>query len=92
MPPFDPPATTTTWTTNNLNITGTDELWTRTFPYAYTHVDATPRTFTWNTPEYVEKSELENIFKRIYNIIREHTAIDISEEEFINILEEKDDR
>ena len=65
MPPFDPPATTTTWTTNNLNITGTDELWTRTFPYTNTYVDATPRTFTWNMPEYVEKNELENICKSI---------------------------
>ena len=52
-----------------------------------------PNTVTANwidtfTTKYVTEDYIETLLHKIYTIIEEHTQIDISEEEFLKILEE----
>ena len=48
-------------------------------------IDETP----WTIPKFITEEDLQKVVKKIYNIITDHTALDISEEEFMNII--KDD-
>ena len=48
-------------------------------------------TAKWNntfTVNYITEDYIETLLHKIYKIIEEHTQIDISEEEFLKILEE----
>jgi hypothetical protein len=81
-----PYVTTTTTAANHPVTTGT----TTTYP-----VTADPWTLdrvTFREDYLVTRLKLEDIldnyFRRVYKIIQEHTTIDISEEEFMNILKE----
>ena len=38
--------------------------------------------------DYVTKKDLEEFARKIYKIIEEHTSIDISEDEFMKLLED----
>ena len=67
--------------------TGTDDrLWTR----AYMDVDHNAWTArTIEETRLLTDRDLNEIFEKLYSIISEHTAIDISEEEFMKLI--KDD-
>ena len=52
-------------------------------------------TYTIQAPQldyspFVQQSELEKFFKRLYKLISDHTTIDVTEEEFLNLLKEDD--
>lgn len=73
--------------------TGTDYL---TMPLTYTNIT----TDAWTTNmqplttattynfDFLCKSDLDNIYKTLFKIIEEHTKIDISEDEFMSIMQE----
>ena len=46
-------------------------------------------TNAWTIPNYVTEDRMKELLDKIYKIIEEHTKIDISEEEFLAILEEQ---
>ena len=52
-----------------------------------------PTNFTFAAPQFtmptfITKEDLDKFAKRIYQIITEHTKIDISEEEYLKLLKE----
>ena len=55
----------------------------------YTNTVATDR-WTLNVPHLVSSQDLEDFAHRLFKIIEEHTPIDISEEEFMELI--MDDR
>ena len=57
----------------------------RTYTTDHITIDETP----WTIPKFITEEDLQKVVKKIYNIITDHTTLDISEEEFINII--KDD-
>ena len=82
-----------TYTTDTNTPTPTYD-W--TVPITAAHTDA--KAFTWEpvisatTTSFVTtellRCELDKLSKKIYEIISEHTKLDISEDEFMNILKE----
>lgn len=84
--------TTTTYDTGGIVYdtmvaprTITDPLYRTYTTTDHITIDATP----WTIPKFVTEEDLEKAVKKIYNIITDHTTLDISEEEFMSML--KDD-
>lgn len=72
----------TTMTAPRTEIT--DPLY-HTYTTDHITIDAIP----WTIPTFVTEEDLQKVVKKIYNIITDHTTLDISEEEFMSML--KDD-
>lgn len=95
MPPINydntPIYTYATTTTDAYTTINTDRINRPiTFDTITYDADDVATTYTpLNVPRMVTMNDMENWFKKIYKIISEHTHIDISEEEFLNILAEK---
>lgn len=52
-------------------------------------------TYTIHSPQidyspFVRQSDLEKFFKRIYKVISDHTTINVTEEEFLELIQEDD--
>ena len=45
-------------------------------------------TTAWRVNRYITETDLDNFAHKIYKIITEHTNIDISEEEFMRLLDD----
>lgn len=81
--------TYTTYATNNATTGG------------YLTYDRFNNNFLWNydietnevkvKERYITQETLDNFAHRIYKIIKENTRIDISEDEFMNLLKEGED-
>ena len=93
MPPinYDNTATYTyTTTTTDAYTTANADRINR--PITFYDLDGDDAVTTYrpiSVGRIVTMADIENWFKKIYKIISEHTHIDISEEEFLNILAEK---
>lgn len=71
-------------------------------PYVYSGTGAYDRWTVTSDPNvtysyplfsdrnYVTLRDLENFFKRIYKVISDHTTINVSEEEFLKLIQEED--
>lgn len=78
-------ATRITYDTAVTNLIGTD--WT-----VNTVTDTVTDNYNHIYPKFITSEDLkdfsEKLISKLYRIISEHTKIDISEEDFINLLEE----
>ena len=57
----------------------------RTYTTDRITIDETP----WTVPKFVTQDDLEKVIHKIYQIIEDHTTLNITEEEFMKIV--KDD-
>ena len=89
-------ATTTTHNTGGfvhgtmVNPTITDPLY-RAYTTDHITIDETPLTTTnWTIPKLVTQDDLEKVIHKIYQIIEDHTTLDIPEEEFMRLIKDED--
>lgn len=83
--------TTTTYNTGGIVPDTMVDPRTITDPHhhVYTTDHITINATPWTIPKFVTEEDLQKVVKKIYNIITDHTTLDISEEEFMSML--KDD-
>lgn len=88
-PNFNYPVTTNTYTAYTTNNATQDYL---TYDRVNMLWDYDIGTNTVKVKErYITQETLDNFAHRIYKIIKENTRIDISEDEFMNLLKEGED-
>ena len=66
--------------------------WTPDYYWTANTNTAMPTAKTWikdccSTP-YITQNQLDDILKKLHKVISEHVKLDITEEEFVNILKE----
>ena len=84
------PIQTNTTNTNHNATTTFNNYWTAAPQYDWVvNADTGTITGTINTEQdYVTSEDLDKFIRRMYKIIEEHTKIDITEDEFIKLLNE----
>ena len=83
--------TTTTYDTGGIvhdTMTApiTDPLF-RGYTTNHITIDETP----WTLPKFVTQDDLEKVIHKIHEIIKDHTTLDITEDEFMRIIKDGDD-
>ena len=65
-----------------------DDLYHATAARPITGAPITINETAWTMPKFVTEEDLQKVIKKIYNIITDHTTLDISEEEFMSMLKD----